>query len=147
MFAYDTLRDVWLPEDEIHVSDFAFKEGTLYFLDSGSGKIFGSGTVQNEDDIEWSAEFVEFTEQILNRKSYSKLFIRAELAAGAYLKIETSCDGSPFKQVYLTHNEQARTINIPLLPVRCDALKLRLSGEGQCIIKAIEREFKAGSET
>jgi hypothetical protein len=146
VYVYDTLRDIWLPEDDLHVTDFAYREGTMFFLDGGSGNVFGLGASETEDDIQWSAEFVEFTENSLRKKHYSKIYLRIQLYTETYLKVETSIDGGAWKQAYITHNENLRTITVPLIPARCDEFRIRLSGTGRCIIKALEREFTAGSE-
>ena len=80
------------------------------------------------------------------RKCYSKLYLRADLDAGAWLKVEISTDGKPFRQVFSTHNERAKTLQVPILPVRCDNFRIRLSGKGGCLVKSIIREFALGSE-
>ncbi len=53
---------------------------------------------------------------------------------------------SPFRQVFSTHNERAKTLQVPILPVRCDNFRIRLSGKGGCLVKSIIREFALGSE-
>lgn len=99
-----------------------------------------------EGRIEWSATLCQMDETTHGRKGYSKLFLRADMAAGAWLKVEISTDGSPFRQVFSTHNERDKTVQIPILPVRCDNFRIRLSGKGVCIVKSIVREFAVGSE-
>ena len=80
------------------------------------------------------------------RKGYSKLYLRADLSAGAFLKVEISTDGGPFRQVFRTHNQRARTMVVPILPQRCDNFRIRLSGTGGCIVRSLVREFSLGSE-
>lgn len=145
LYVYDTLRHIWLPEDAIHAADFAYQDGHLYFMNYDTGEILDTKGTGNEGAVTWSAEFVEFTESI-NKKGYSKLFIRVELGLTASLKVETSIDGQAYKQVFITHDETRRTLTIPLVPARCDEMKVRLSGTGDCVIKGIEREFSVGSE-
>ena len=39
-----------------------------------------------------------------------------------------------------------RTFTIPLIPHRCDHMKLRISGTGSCKIFSISKEIEQGSE-
>ena len=48
--------------------------------------------------------------------------------------------------MFSTHNERAKTLQVPILPVRCDNFRIRLSGKGGCLVKSIIREFALGSE-
>ena len=99
-----------------------------------------------EGRIPWSATLCPFNEMVHGRKGYSRLYLRADLEAGAWVKAEVSADGAPFRQVYLGHNDHAKTLQIPILPTRCDTFTVRLSGVGECIIKSFVREFSVGSE-
>lgn len=147
MYAFDTLRGVWIREDTLHAVDFAYLDGTLYFLDGGSKKVWAMG--QNEDEngpIPWSATLCQMDETVHGRKGYSRLYLRADLETGAWMKVEISPDGAPFRQVYSTHNQRAKTLTIPILPMRCDNFSIRLSGKGRCFIRSLVREFMIGSE-
>lgn len=147
LYVFDTAKGIWLREDETHATDFAYLDGTLYYLDGRNGKVIRTGQDREEEGrIEWALTFCRFNETTLGRKGYSRLYLRVELEAGAWLKAEVSPDGAPFRQVYLTHNEHARTMQIPVLPTRCDSFLVRLSGKGECKIKSMVREFAVGSE-
>lgn len=147
LYVFDTAKGIWLREDETHATDFAYLDGTLYYLDGRNGKVIRTGQDREEEGrIEWALTFCRFNETTLGRKGYSRLYLRVELEAGAWLKAEISPDGAPFRQVYLTHNEHARTMQIPILPTRCDSFLVRLSGKGECKIKSMVREFAVGSE-
>lgn len=148
LYVFDTKRGIWLREDETHALDFAYLDGTLYYLDAATGKLMTTGqdTDEEEGPIAWSATLCQMDETSHGRKCYSKLFLRADMEAGAWLKVEISTDGRPFRQVFSTHNERAKTLQVPILPVRCDNFRIRLSGKGGCLIKSIVREFALGSE-
>ncbi len=146
LYVYDTLHGGWLREDVVHVADFTYQYGILCFMDLDSGAVIGVGGEGDEDDFGWTAELVEIDAATLNKKHFTKIAVRMDLSARAWLKVETSCDRSAFKQVYLTHDDNAKTFTIPLLPVRCDEIRIRLSGMGQCIIKSIECEYSVGSD-
>ena len=147
LYVFDTLRGIWLREDATHAADFAYLDGILYYLEGASGKLMQTGQDYSEEGrINWSATLCQMDETTHGKKGYSKLYLRADMEAGAWLKAEVSTDGSPFRQVFTTHDERAKTVQIPILPVRCDNFRIRLSGKGACIIKSIVREFAVGSE-
>lgn len=147
LYVFDTQRAIWLREDETHALDFAYLDGTLYYLDAATGKLMTTGQDTDEEGaIGWSATLCQMDETSHGRKCYSKLYLRADMEAGAWLKVEVSTDGRPFRQVFSTHNERAKTLQIPILPVRCDNFRIRLSGKGGCLIKSIVREYALGSE-
>ena len=119
----------------------------MYYLDADSGQVMATGQDTSEEGlIPWSATFCQMDEVVHGRKGYSKLYLRADLEAGAWLKVEVSADGAPFRQVFAGHNERAKTVQIPILPTRCDNFRIRLSGNGGCILKSLVREFTVGSE-
>lgn len=147
LYVLDTARGVWLREDDTHAVDWAYLDGVLYYLDGRTGKVMETGQDRSEEGpISWSATLCPFNETVHGRKGYSRLYLRAELEAGAWVKAEVSADGAPFKQVYLGHNDHAKTLQIPILPTRCDSFTVRLSGKGKCVVKSFVREFSVGSE-
>ncbi len=147
LYVFDPLRNIWLREDQTHAADFAQLDGVLYYLDADSGQVMATGQDTGEEGlIPWSATFCQMDEVVHGRKGYSKLYLRADLEAGAWLKVEVSVDGASFHQIFAGHNERAKTVQIPILPTRCDNFRIRLSGKGGCILKSLVREFTVGSE-
>lgn len=147
LYVFDTARGIWLREDGTHATAFAGMDGKLYYLDADAGTLVLTG--QERDDggrVPWSATFCPFYEGTLGRKICLRLYLRVELERGAWLRVETSEDGAPFRQVFATHDAGAGTMVIPLLPGRCDKYQIRLSGKGRCLVRSLEREFYVGSE-
>lgn len=146
LYTYDTRRGIWLREDATHVLDFACLDGTLYYLDAASGALIATGQETEETGlIAWSATLCRMDETSHGRKSYSKLYLRAELEEFAWFSVEVRTDGGAWRRVYTTHNERARGVQVPILPTRCDWFQIRLSGKGGCLVKSIVREFAVGS--
>lgn len=145
LWVYDTLRGVWLQEDESQGVDFAYNDGKLRFID-GDGHLVCVNPDESDEKVAWSATLCRMDETYLNRKCYSKLVLRADLLEDrAWLRVEISCDDGPWKLVYTGHDEHAKTLNIPILPKRCDNFRIRLSGEGKCMIRTLQREFSVNS--
>ena len=99
------------------------------------------------DEIEWSAVFGEFHEFTENRKIYSKLQLRFKLAEGADALVEIASDNGPWRPVGNFHRSSKRTVNLPILPSRCDTFKIKISGKGYCRIDSLVRYYKEGSVT
>ena len=147
LYVYDPARGIWIREDDTHAADFAHLDGVLYYLDADSKKVVMAG----QDDIEeglipWGATLCQMDESVHGRKGYSKLYLRADMEEGAWIKVEISTDNTPFHQVYAGHNERSKTLQIPIFPTRCDNFRIRLSGQGNCLLKSLAREFTIGSE-
>ncbi len=146
LYVLDVERGIWLMEDDTQALDFANTGGALYYLDADTNTLIMMGHQgAGEEQVAWSATLCQMDEVTQGKKGYSKLYIRADIDAGAWLKIEISTDGAPFRQVFITHNEHAKTVQVPILPMRCDNFRIRLSGKGGCIIKSVVREFAVGS--
>jgi len=147
LYVLDVARGIWLREDDTHAVDWAYLDGALYYLDGSTGKVVSTGQDREEEGkAEWRATFCPFHETVHGRKGYSRLYLRVELETGAWIKAEVSADGAPFRQVYLGHDDHAKTVQIPILSTRCDSFRVRLSGRGECVLKSFVREFSIGSE-
>lgn len=146
LWVYDILRGIWLQEDESQCVDFAYNEGKLYYI-SGDDGLMCVNPEESNETVAWSATTTRMDEVFHNRKCYSKLLLRAELLEdSAWLQVDISCDGEPFKRVYTSRDKRSKTLVIPIMPKRCDSFRIRLSGEGKFILRSLVREFGIGSE-
>ncbi len=149
LFVYDGARGVWHKEDDIHVSGFASLKDELFLIDADSRNIlteFGSG-IAAEDTVEWMAETGDLGLSSQNRKYVSRLNLR--LKAGRATKIKVSIqydlDGEwlPAANVY---GMGLRSIDVSIRPRRCDHLKLKLEGTGECKIYSLVKTVSEGSD-
>ena len=146
LYVYDVLRGIWLREDDTHAVDLAFHEGKVYILD-GDGALYRIDREADREDIEWSVTFCPFHEMVNERKGYSKFHLRVDMSAGAWLRVEMRTDqDQKWSIIHTSHNERARTISVPIIPTRCDAVTIRVSGKGVCLLKTFIREFTTGSD-
>lgn len=146
VWVYDTLRGFWLQEDERNAG-FAWANGRFYLLDRGGKKVYLTGQDNSEETkVPWSAEFCAMDEVVHNRKSYSRLLLRADFEAGSWLKAEISMDGGPWQTAGQWSAGHGQTRVIPLLPRRCDRFRIRLSGEGNVMLRSLTRDYTLGSE-
>lgn len=149
MFVFDTQRAMWHREDNTEVVGFANDSG-LYCLRSDGQIMMLSGDVPEgatrETEIEWSAEFAEFYFDDPNQKGVSKLQIRAEADAGATLTVEIKYNSGDWKKVAEKTVDKIQSFYLPIIPMRCDHLTLRLSGKGDVRIQSLVVEAYSGSE-
>lgn len=144
LWVYDTQRGLWLQEDESQGIDFAYHEGKLYFISGGS--LICVNPDESTERIAWSATLCRMDETYLNRKCYSRLVLRADLLEeSAWMRVEISCDDGPWQKVYTSEDHRNKTLAIPILPQRCDNFRIRLSGEGKCLVRNLLREFSVNS--
>ncbi|HWQ51345.1 MAG TPA: hypothetical protein VN369_06010 [Terriglobales bacterium] len=114
--------------------------------EEGGDAVIQAQAAGSAEAVLWMAEFAPFTEGTLARKSPSRLALRCELGEGAWMMAELSCDNEPFRQVFTSAGKAAPTLTVPIMPRRCDSYRVRLSGEGACVIRCAERVFRIGSE-
>lgn len=151
---FDTTSGMWHVEDETQAVQFAVWDGNLYFLnDAGQVWITGNilappADVTEEGELDWYAEFADFTDQTMGKKGVAKLQVRLELDPGAEVKLFLQFDSDgQWLQVSRALGEGAkRSYYLPVIPRRCDHYRLRIKGRGGCRIYALGLERYAGSE-
>ena len=129
MFSYDTIKGVFLKEDNTQLVDTAEYNGKMLYIDE-NGKLMSIGGSQDRADIEWSAELREFNETVNEKKGYSRLTFRIELDEGAYMNAEIALDNGRFELVKTVSRAGKNIVSINIPPNRCDSFRLRLSGKG-----------------
>lgn len=145
LFSYDTIKGVFLKEDNTQLIDTTQHEGKMLYIDS-DGKLMAVTGNQDTDGVEWSAELREFNEIVNEKKGYSRITLRIELDEKAYMNAELSMDNSKFELVKTVSRPGKNIVNINIPPNRCDSFRLRLSGKGGCRVMNMVREFITGSE-
>lgn len=139
--SYHTGHKRWLKEGEAPICAFARVGATVHGL--LNGRVY---TPAQGEGIPWEADFVPFTEGTPQQKRLFRLLLGVELGEGAWLEVDLATDDGPFQTVW-TGREAGRTVAvIPLRPCRCRDYRLRLRGEGSCVITGLRREFSLGGE-
>lgn len=144
LMTFDLHRGIWLREDGLRCHGMTTVNGEVHLLAEDGGLYRTSG---GTEAVEWSAEFAPFTETVLGRKGYSAFHLRLELGEGAWLRAELRRDNEETWETLCTvHSHRGRTVSIPVLPARCDAVQLRLVGKGTCLLRTLVRELTVGSD-
>lgn len=145
LMVYETRAGIWVREDSTRALDFARIGKDLYFLDS-SGTVWLADSRQDDQNLEWMAQFTPFYETIQGRKTYSRLLLRLELPKGSYLIAEVRSDGKIWKECGKVVGQEHDTATLRIPMTRCDKFEIRLRGKGPCTILSMMREFSVGSD-
>ncbi|MEN6313258.1 MAG: hypothetical protein ABFD25_03300 [Clostridiaceae bacterium] len=143
LYVYDTWKNAWLQEDNLHAIEMAYFDGSLYALASDN-KIyeFGSGT----EKVSWYATTKDYTEQANNKKVHSELSFRVDLETGSTLSIYVKEDNGVFRLVKTYATTNLTSFNVAIKPKRCDHFAVKMVGSGEGIIHEMTRKFYAVSE-
>lgn len=152
LYVFDETTGLWHEEDETHATYFAKLNGHLYYIDAADNKIKCMSynediEMEEEPWFQWEAAFYRFDEDTMNRKYISKLQIRTELDEGAKLEIWLDYDErGEWERACSITTPQRVPFTIPVKPRRCDTLRVKLCGSGQCRIMGFAKTIEGGSD-
>lgn len=153
LYVFDSELGFWHKEDDTHVLFFAGSGGELYFSDDKGGlwNINGDTSYDSEEacsegPVSWYCITGSIGMDSPDSKYVSKLRFRLEADNSSTLKIEASYDGGDFKTVYSLRPGKKRSVTVPIVPRRCDTMRLKISGRGSCRIYSITKSVEPGSD-
>ena len=158
-FCYDTKKGLWYKEDDLHVTYFAAWNNELFYMDSDNnfGSIFGttgndsSIIVQNQTEMEgpvdWYVETGNIGLDLPDEKTVSRILIRMSVDTDTEVSVLVQYDSSGiWTGARTVHTNSLNSFTIPIIPARCDHMKIRIQGTGDCKIYSISKEIENGSE-
>ena len=143
LYVFSPNDGVWLREDAFRFTAIA-RDGEDVYLLREDGSIWLEDSREPDRDIAWSLEYKPFYETIEGRKRVSRLLIRLEMPGMAWLRVDTSTDGEPWREAGLIKGPKTDTVPVMVQPGRGDQYKVRLRGHGPCVIKGCLREYIQG---
>ena len=149
MFVLDTEKGIWYREDEIRAACFCTCRGQLYFLDAADGAVktvSGEGE-QEPGEVEWMAQTGLIGLSMPDMKYLSRLVLRLSLPQGSRIQglIQYDSDGV-WRPLFSVNGTGTRSFPIPVRPVRCDHMQLRLEGSGDFTLYSITKMIEQGSD-
>lgn len=147
LFVYDASKGMWHKEDNTKVDAFCSCRGEFYFISGGEIKtMFGSGN-PDESKVEWMAETGIIGLNSPDNKYISKLNVRMSLGEGANAKFYIEYNSSDeWEYLFEMNGRSLRSFTVPIRPKRCDHLRIRIEGEGECKIFSIAKTIEDGSD-
>ena len=154
VLVYDIEKGLWIKELDWKVDGYGFfsPDHILYFI--SGGKMYWYDPTYNER-VPWKAEFCPFIEGttsnsvwtvLMGKKGYTKLILFVEMGEDAWMKFDIKEDNKPWKEIGVRHSTHPIVFRQPIRLGRCSRVQLRLTGKGKCMIRAINREYVAGSD-
>lgn len=146
LFVYDTRKGIWCREDALHVYGFAYNLGELYAL-TDSRILAMKGTVGAEEaDFDWFAESGDIGLDLPDFKYVSRLVLRTKIGEGSVLRVLVSYDDGDYMEVAHNFEKNLRLTQIPIIPQRCDHMRIKLEGRGSFRLYSISKVIEQGSE-
>ena len=147
LFVYDTAKGMWHREDDLRVDCFCACRGELYAITGGRIlTMLGSGETDTEP-VEWMAQTGLIGLTTPDMKYISRLVLRLQLPEGACLRAFAEYDSSGrFAHLFTIHGHGTRAFSLPVRPVRCDHMRLRLEGEGPVKLFSVTKTIEQGSD-
>lgn len=150
LFVFNESKGMWHREDATHAEGFATLNGQLYMLTDGNliavrGREEAGATL--EEDFDWFAETGDLLIEQADNKYIHKIKVRTSIEAGAWITIEAMYDSDGvWHQIYRKTNTKKMQVTVPIVPMRCDHMRLRISGHGRAAVYAISKDQERGSE-
>jgi hypothetical protein len=108
--------------------------------------MLGSGE-QYEEPVPWMLETGILGASFPEKKYLVKLNIRMVLEPGSTMTVLAQYDSvGPWHDLAFLTGTDLRSFTIPVRPRRCDHLRLRLEGQGRCMIFSIHKTYTIGSD-
>lgn len=144
----DVAKGLWYKEDNLRAYLLCSCRDELYCVteDNKIITILGSGE-SYEYAVEWMAESGIIGANYPNRKFLKKLNIRMVLEFGSELNVFVQYDSAgDWDNLLYLRGKNLQSFTIPVIPKRCDHLRLRLKGKGKFMLFSITKTFAHGSD-
>ena len=154
LFVFDSAKNLWIREDNLHVKCFAAVDDELYCiseevqtLTTVTKLIALYGTVGTaESSLEWKAESGLQYYQYPDMKYVSRYNFRMKCSGTVKLYIEYDSSGTWVESGSISSMSGFDTVTIPVKPRRCDHLRFKLEGSGEVKMYSIARIYEIGSD-
>jgi hypothetical protein len=149
-FALDTQRGLWHREDHLHAAQFCAARSKFYFIDVDKDyAIWTTSYTENEceSDIRWYAVTGPIQVDTPDKKYISRLTIRLSLKRGSKMSVYIEYDSSDeWEHLYNIDGDKMQSCPIPVIPKRCDHLRLKFVGKGEAKVFSICKVIEDGSD-
>ena len=158
MFVFDEVRGMWHREDGVRAEYFAALKDELYFIDTTDkclysvggtlDAVYKDGNAVLESDIESYAETGDIGLEDPDNKWVSKIQLRVVLEKGAWIRVSVQYDKEEniWTPKYDIRATDKRSYYVPIIPYRCDTMRIRIDGTGKWRIYSLAKTLEDGSE-
>ena len=151
LYVFDEAKGLWFREDETRAMWFAQLGGQLYYADEEGDMWAVRGTAEAGAEAEglfpWYAETGDLLVNMPDNKYVSRIQIRAGVEKGSKLKLEMLYDSEgEWITIFDRGYSRKASFTVPIIPMRCDHFRMRISGVGRSCVYAVSKEIEMGSE-
>ena len=151
LYVFDEAKGLWFREDETRAMWFAQLGGQLYYADEAGDMWAVRGTAEAGAEAEgpfpWYAETGDLLVNMPDNKYVSRIQIRAGVEKGSKLKLEMLYDSEgEWITIFDRGYSRKASFTVPIIPMRCDHFRMRISGVGRSCVYAVSKEIEMGSE-
>lgn len=149
LFVYDDAKAMWHKEDNTEVKCFATYNNECYAVTTDDEIIATGGiTGTPESVVEWMLQTGDIGYTNPNQKRLLKLLFRLqmELTAQADLFIQYDNDGIWRHCHTIRPTGRTGSVNLPIMPQRCDHFAIKLEGRGEFKMLSMTRFYTVGSD-
>lgn len=171
-YVYDMQRSTWNMYSFVESPDGG---GVIDFMEKGIGICSYSGDIyysarykslvsrnesmllerltdeDNDDSIMWMIETGDIGLGLMQNKWISKIVIRVEVDGQpdhsriGWFNVYVSYDGGDYKKVYSCQKKKLGLIEIPIIPARCDRMRIKMDGDSRIKFYGYSKEIEGGS--
>lgn len=145
LFAYDTAKGIWHKETGADFRDFCQCRGELYSILNGEILAMMGSRGEKEGEVSWMACTGTIGCVSPEQKYLARLNLRLSLEDSAQVWAQYD-SGGQWEHLGSLTGRGLRPFTLPIKVRRCDHLKLKLTGRGDCRIYAITRTMEQGSD-
>ena len=150
LFVYDVKRGLWRREDNTMALYFADIDNELYYIDGDSNelKTINGTEGKEEDKFPWKIVFGDIGYEYFQKKYLSRFNIRMSLEEDGWAEIYTEYDSNGIWEKRGTINGTgiSRTFTLPIIPRRCDHIRIKIEGSGEFKLYSISKILEIGSD-
>ena len=150
LFVYDVKRGLWIREDNTMALYFADIDNELYYIDGDSNelKTINGTEGKEEDKFPWKIVFGDIGYEYFQKKYLSRFNIRMSLEEDGWAEIYTEYDSNGIwdKRGTINGTGISRTFTLPIIPRRCDHIRIKIEGSGEFKLYSISKILEIGSD-
>lgn len=146
----DRAKQCWHLEDRVHAMCFAKYGQDLLYIDEDTNEIMSETGANGEKEccVHWEAVSGIIGYEYPDQKYISRYNIRMQMGECSmmWVDVQYDSDGKWIEQFEICAPMVLRTFLIPVIPRRCDHMRIRLRGEGDVKIFSISKELEVSTD-
>lgn len=148
IFVLDTARKLWHRESGCGGARLCgFKGDVIAARGNELISLLGNGEKTAEESFHWMAETGIIGASGVHGKNLCKAALRMALEPGSTLRMSVQYDSiGPWLEIGRMRSRSLKAFLLPLRMHRCDHLRLRLEGDGDCVLYGIIMDIEATSD-